>query len=253
MWDNLQQLNRLTKALMAFLVIFLLVSGWGYVKQRADWFPLKAVKVDGELNHVTRKQVQLVVDSVKGKNFFALDLNRLHQAFEGLPWIERVSIRRNWQNRMIAVTVVEHQPFARWGETALISQKSKVFNAVMNGDLPMLAGPMNTARRVFEQYKSMNEVLKKADLQIASLTLSERFSWRLVTGNGMAVEMGSTKSAVQNLRKFVTVYKQSAGKWHGKIDYVDLRYKGGFAIKKPSVIEAKATDGAVGRGNDQRG
>lgn len=253
MWDNPQQLNRVSKALLVFLVLFLLASAWHYVKLRADWFPVQAVKVDGELNHVTRKQVQLVVDSVKGMNFFALDLNRLHQAFEGLPWIDQVSLRRNWQNRMIMATVVEHQPFARWGETALISQQGKVFNAVMDGVLPLLAGPADTARRVFEEYKSLSQVLKQADLQIASLTLSERFSWQLITSSGMTVEIGSAKNAIQNLRRFVAVYRQSAGEWHGKIDYVDLRYKEGFAIKQPSIVEAKATSDAVGRGNDERG
>ncbi len=253
MWDNPQQLNRLTKALLVFLMIFLLISVWHYVKQRADWFPVQAVKVDGKLNHVTRKQVQLVVDSVKGMNFFAVDLNRLHQAFEGLPWVDRVSIRRHWQQRMITATVVEHQAFARWGETALISQQGKVFNAVMDGVLPMLVGPLESARRVFEQYKSLSAMLKQANLQIASLTLSERFSWRLTTSSGMTVEIGSAKNAIQNLRRFVMLYRESVGEWHGKIDYVDLRYKDGFAIKQPSVIEAKATSSAVGRGNDERG
>ena len=141
MWDNPQQLDRLSKALLVFLVLFVLTSAWQYVKQRADWFPVQAVKVTGELNHVTRKQVELVVNSVKGMNFFALDLNRLHQAFESLPWIDQVSLRRNWQNRMVTAAVVEHQPFARWGETALMSQQGKVFNAVMDGELPSLAGP----------------------------------------------------------------------------------------------------------------
>lgn len=253
MWDNPQQLNRLTKALLVFLLLFLVVSAWHYVKERADWFPVQAVKVDGELNHVTRKQVQLVVDSVKGLNFFALDLNRLHQGFEGLPWVDRVSLRRNWQNRMITAQIVEHEPFARWGETALISQQGKVFHAVMDGVLPMLAGPAETARSVFEQYKSLSAVLKQANLTIASLTLSERFSWRLTTNSGMTVEIGSAKNAIQNLRKFVAVYRQSVGDWHGKIDYVDLRYKNGFAIKQPSVIDATATNSAVGRGNDERG
>lgn len=253
MWDNPQQMNRLTKALLVFFAIFLLMSAWRYVKQRADWFPVQAVKVDGELNHVTRKQVQLVVDSVKGMNFFALDLNRLHQAFEGLPWVDKVSIRRNWQNRMITATVVEHQPFARWGEAALISQQGKVFNAVMDGVLPLLAGPAESARRVFEQYKSLNAVLKQANLTIASLTLSERFSWRLTTGSGMTIEIGSAKNTIQNIRRFVSVYRQSVGEWHGKIDYVDLRYKDGFAFKQPSVIEAKATTSAAGGSNDERG
>jgi len=182
-----------------------------------------------------------------------LDLNRLHQAFEGLPWVDRVSIRRNWQNRMITATVVEHQPFARWGETALISQQGKVFNAVLDGVLPMLAGPAESAISVFEQYKSLSAVLKQANLKIASLTLSERFSWRLTTDSGMTVEIGSAKNAIQNLRRFVTVYQQSVGEWHGKIDYVDLRYKDGFAIKQPTMIEAKTSSSTVGGSDDERG
>lgn len=232
MWDNPTQLNRLSKYLLILLVIALLSAGWTLLKQ-SSWFPVKGVKVVGNLQNVTKQQVQLVVDNTVPGNFFSVELDSVHQAFESLAWVDRVSIKRDWASRLIVVSVLEHQPLARWGRTALMSQRGKLFEAVIDQTLPTLSGPEQSEGIVFKQYIALRRLLRTADLEIAQLSLSDRFSWQLQTGKVMTVEIGSAENPVESMGKFIEIYRQSVGDWHGKIEYVDLRYRDGFAIKKP--------------------
>jgi hypothetical protein len=75
MWDKprllvwvANMLYALAAILMLYAVLFLLVH--------LPVFPLREIKVDGELKHVTREQVQLIVRRELKGNFFTLDLDQ---------------------------------------------------------------------------------------------------------------------------------------------------------------------------------
>ncbi len=235
MWDNPHQLNQLSRGLRALLVLL-----WFYIVfvlvQQSEWLPVKAVKIEGNLHYLTSEQLALVVDHSFEGNFFAVDLARVHRAFESLPWVEHVRVKRDWKSRMVVVSLTEHQPLASWGDSALMSNKGKLFNAVIKKPLPVLFGPENTEKSVYQYYQKLGSLLKSADLSIAQLTLSAHFAWRLTTTNGMTIEIGSTQDVMQNVRRFVDVYRKTVGEWHGKLEYVDLRYKDGFAIRRPMDV-----------------
>ncbi len=55
-----------------------------------------------------------VHESIRG-GFFSVDLQAVRSAVEGLPWVDRVSVKRLWPDR-IEETVVVHEPLARWGK-----------------------------------------------------------------------------------------------------------------------------------------
>ncbi|NIO43256.1 MAG: FtsQ-type POTRA domain-containing protein, partial [Burkholderiales bacterium] len=76
--------------------------------------------------HVTREQVRtIVVDELRG-TFFTIDLQGAQTAFEKLPWVRRVDIRRRWPDRLV-VAIEEHRELARWGNTALVNLHGELF------------------------------------------------------------------------------------------------------------------------------
>ena len=85
MWDKPQALNWLANLFFA-LALVMFMYGVLFVVIHLPIFPLREVKVDGQLTHVTREQVKLIVGRYIQGNFFTLDLPKTRTAFQKLPW-----------------------------------------------------------------------------------------------------------------------------------------------------------------------
>ena len=60
------------------------------------------------------------------RGFFAVRLDDAQVAVAGLPWIEQAEVRKQWPD-VLVVRVVEHRPFAWWGEDRLLSERGRIF------------------------------------------------------------------------------------------------------------------------------
>ena len=198
-------------------------------------FPLREVRVEGELNHVNREQVKLIVAKHLKGNFFTLDLVKARNAFEKLPWARNVSLRRRWPDKL-EVVIEEHQALARWGTIALVNTHGELFHAASGSDLPVFYGPGDGVIEVASQFGEFSKTLEKSNLEIANLVLSARRAWQITTTNGMVVELGREEMQ-QRLERFVSVYNSTISGLNMKVTYADLRYSNGFAVRRP--IEAK--------------
>jgi len=231
MWDKPALLNWIANLLFALSVVVMLYTAL-YVVVHLPIFPLREVKVDGQLNHVSREQVKLIVAKHLKGNFFTLDLITARDAFEKLPWARNVSVRRRWPDKL-EVTIEEHQAMARWGSVALVNKHGELFHAASGSDLPVFYGPDDGVIEVASQYDAFNKVLKTAGLEIAVLALTPRRAWQITTTSGMVVELGRTEMQPR-LEKFTTVYGRTIAGLNKKIAYADLRYPNGFAVRKPT-------------------
>jgi cell division protein FtsQ len=198
-------------------------------------FPLREVKVEGQLHHVNREQVKLIVAKHLKGNFFTLDLVEARNAFEKLPWARNVSLRRRWPDKL-EVVIEEHQALARWGSIALVNTHGEIFHAASGSELPMFYGPSDGVIEVASQFAEFSKTLKKADLDIANLGLTARRAWQITTTDGMVVELGREQMQYR-LEKFVSVYSSTIAGLNMKVTYADLRYPNGFAVRRP--MEAK--------------
>ena len=77
--------------------------------------PLETIRITGELNHVDRAKLQQLVASAIDGGFFSVDMHKLREAAEQLPWIDKVSIRRVWPQTLV-MDVTEQVPIGRWGD-----------------------------------------------------------------------------------------------------------------------------------------
>lgn len=243
MWDKPALLNWIASLLFALSVVIMLYTAL-FAVVHLPIFPLREVKVDGELSHVNREQVKLIVAKHLKGNFFTLDLVKARNAFEKLPWARNVSLRRRWPDTL-EVVIEEHQALARWGTIALVNTHGELFHAASGSELPVFYGPGDGVIEVASQFGEFSKTLKKANLDIASLALTPRRAWQVTTTSGMVVELGRVEMQPR-LEKFVSVYSSTIAGLNMKVTYADLRYPNGFAVRRPvdakPIAESKDAD-----------
>lgn len=235
MWDRPQALLWMANFLYALAAVMLLY-GTIYVVVHLPIFPLREVRIDGELHHVNREQIKFIVKRHLQGNFFTLDLEKARDAFQKLPWARKVSIRRRWPDRL-DVVIEEHQELARWGTIALVNTYGELFHAASDSDLPVFYGPGDGVYEVALHYASYSGLLEPIHKKIVQIGLTPRRAWQLKTDDGVQVEMGR-EDMESRLQRFVEVYPNSIGRLGTvKVTYVDLRYPNGFAVRKPEGLE----------------
>ena len=233
MWDKPSLLNWLANFFYALSVV-LMLYGLLFVLVHLPIFPIREVKVTGAIEHVNRKQVQLIVAQHLKGNFFTLDLVKTRDAFEKLPWARSVSVRRRWPDAL-NVEIEEHKALARWGDIALVNTHGELFHAALDASLPLFYGPGDGVKEVTKQYADFSKILNKADIKIAQVTLSPRRAWEIKTDKNLVISLGRLEMTTR-LNKFAVVYASVLSHLNADIKYADLRYPNGFAVRKPKKL-----------------
>jgi cell division protein FtsQ len=208
---------------------------------RQPIFAFHHVVVDGTLVRVNPAHLEAVVrEELKG-TFFTMRLADARNAFARVPWVRQIALRRQWPDRL-EVSVVEHEPFARWNENALLDTQGDVFSADYDGELPQLTGPDGTASDMAGRYAQFSTALGDIGLTLEEMRLSPRGAWWLKTTGDtpLVIELGRAEPA-ERLARFIAYYGRTIGaiaRGGTQIDYVDLRYPNGFAARVPGFKEA---------------
>jgi cell division protein FtsQ len=242
MWDDPRRLNA---AALLFLVTALVLLAWGGIAWavRQPVFAIRHVVVDGALARVNPAHVGAVVREELRGTFFTMRLADARASLARVPWVKGVALRRIWPDRL-EVTLTEHQPLARWNDNALVDTEGETFSVDFNGDLPQLNGPEGSAGLVAAHFRDFNRALAQRELEISELTLSPRASWRLRTAGSpqLTVDLGRNVPE-ERLSRFIAYYPRTIGALarHGtRVDYVDLRYRNGFAVRVPGFVDKTA-------------
>lgn len=228
MWDNAPLLRSIANTLIVLSVCAVLYGAVYYAAHLPGLFSLQSVRLSEVPQRVAAADVLQVVRNEVHGNFFTVDIERLRQSLEKLPWVRSVSIRREFPHRL-AVRLEEHQALARWNNAALLNQQGEVFAAKSEQVLPSFTGQEGTAVEVTQYYAQFSRQLAALDLQVIRLDLSPRHAWQLRLSNGMVLELGR-EDMQQRLARFVEVYPYSLATMQSKVKYVDLRYRNGFAV-----------------------
>lgn len=242
MWQEIKTINTITNALFAVFALLLLSGGVFWLMQR-PMFMLKVITVvsadDLPLHHVNRLTVKgAAIPRIKG-NFFTSDLDAVRMAFEGVPWVRKATVRREWPNKLV-VTVDEHEPLGTWGENGrLLSVKGDLFTANLaeaeeNGDLPEFNGPEGAEKEVIARFNELKQWLAPIQLAPESIRLSDRYAWTVTLNNGIAVELGREQNKAmmrERVDRFVGIYPQLVALLQNRIERVDMRYPNGLALK----------------------
>lgn len=235
MWNNVRQLNLAANALYALLALVLLAAGAYWLTQRPA-FTLHTIAIGGDTEHINAPTVRAgVVGHLRG-NFFTVDLDNARQAFEQMPWVRRASVRRVWPNAL-AVTLEEYKPLGTWGSDQLVSVGGELFTAnqgELDVDLPAFDGPSGTEKEVVARYFDFKKWLAPLGAAPDEVTLSPRYAWTVKLSNGTQIEYGrerNPQTLAERSHRLTAAWGAVTARWGKDIEYADLRYPNGFAIR----------------------
>jgi cell division protein FtsQ len=230
MWDNTPLLRGIANLLFGISLVLVLYGTARYVL-RLPVFPLRAVELTAVPQRVSPELMEKVVHEQVSGNFFTVDLESTRQAFEKLPWVRKVSVRRKfpWS---LEVEVEEQVALARWNGTSLVNTHGEVFSATTDQVLPVFIGQPETSAQVAQMYADLNAALQPLHQQIAQISLSPRYAWQVRLDKGMVLELGREEMQ-ERMARFVKVYPYSLAALARPANHVDLRYRNGFAAYLP--------------------
>ncbi|MDX1594341.1 MAG: cell division protein FtsQ/DivIB [Gammaproteobacteria bacterium] len=226
------------RQLVLGLLLPALVAGLGWLGVQAldpDRWPIRAVRIEGELQRIDRERLQEVVAPLATTGLLLVNVDAVRRALEALPWIERAYVRRLWPDRLL-LTVVEQQPVARWSDGRLVNDDGDLFAVGEDeqpaelAELPVLVGPQGQARRLLEQYRLLDGLLSRAGRQIARLELDPRRAWHLTLDGGLRVEIG--RHAIRTrLERLLGLLLGWDAERLAAAERIDLRYTNGLAVR----------------------
>ena len=237
MWNRPVLLNGVANALFAMAALLALIGAWKLAAHQ-PLFELREVTVGGTLAHIARGEIEDVVRRELKGNFLTLDLAAVSTAFQQLPWVRRVSVRRQWPGRL-DIMLEEHVPLARWGAGALVNTEGDVFRASYKGDLPQFVGPEGAAREMTIQYRYFRKSLEAIGQTPVRLEVSPRRAWKVRLASGVTLVLGREQVEAR-LARFVAMHDRAIAPLGPRVEYVDLRYANGFAVRLPELRRGKA-------------
>ena len=217
-----------------------------------DVLPVNNVQVKGELNFLKRKDIETAVKNNISGGYFTLDLNNIREMLMQEPWVQNVSLRRQWPAGL-NIVIDEKIPVAYWNNKGFISKSGEVFEPEFVDNklnIPKLHGPEGHHDNV---WKFMNVIYKEMvflEYQVVRLELDDRRAWQLVI-NTVDIGDDSTSGQVyidvklgrfdaeKRLQRFVRVLPAlTVASGRGKdrlladdIKSIDMRYPNGFAVQ----------------------
>ena len=215
----------LALALVALPVVAVL-NGW----VGAERWPLSRLRVTGQFERVQGEELRAAVAPYASRGFFAADLDAAQRAVARLPWVDQAQVRKEWPD-VLEIHVVEHVPFAFWGEDKLLSERGRLFPLpadLADERLPRLGGPDARSAEVVELYNEARALFAPLGYGVAQLGMDARGSWSLVLDNGTEVVVGRDDARAR-LARFVRVLPQLADQ-AAPIERADLRYTNGFTL-----------------------
>jgi cell division protein FtsQ len=238
------RLMNATAATLALLGAVALVVAALFWITRQPLFAVRAIRIEGD---VTRNSVSTIRANAAPRlsgNFFSIDLAATKRAFESVPWVRRAVVNRVWPNRLL-VRLEEHRPAALWstevGSDKLVNSFGEVFEAnpgdVEDDALPTLQGPDGSSARLLTVLQELQPMFKSLDVQIETLALSGRGSFRAELDSGAEVELGrGTDQELQDrTRRFVGTVPQVIAQHQRPIAHADLRHNDGYAVRLKGV------------------
>lgn len=228
----------LALALVALPVVAVL-QGW----IGSERWPLRTLRVVGQVERVEDRALREAVLPFARHGFFAMRLGDAQAAVARLPWVERAEVRKRWPD-VVEVRIVEHRPFARWGEDRLLSEQGRLFPIAgidPPPQLPLLHGPDARVTDVVALYNEARVLFTPSGYQVRRLALDERGSWSLTLSNGTEVTVGSQQARTR-LERFARLLPRLQQQNTSRLKRADLRYTNGFALTWEGGQEAGETE-----------
>ena len=240
---DVRLMNAIAAIVFTLALVALVAAGLGWAARRPQ-FQFADVRLEGDLQRNSVTTVRANAMPHLAGNFFTMDLARTRAAFEQVPWVRHAVVRRVWPNRLV-VTLEEHQPVALWSgdenSDKMVNSHGEVFEAnvgdVEDDSLPEFSGPDGSSPQVLAMYQRLAPVFQQLGIEMTSLAMSGRGSWKVELENGASVELGrgTPDEVIERTTRFVRTVPQVLRKFHAPLESADLRHAEGYAVKLKGV------------------
>lgn len=184
------------------------------------------------VNFSDERLKRLLHEASAGESYFSLDLDKVREQLEALPWVKKARLKRVWPGT-VSVTVDEHQALASFGDSALLSEEGVIFHPDMKTvEKPPLsiAASRESLPRLMRTIRNFKAWTEGMDLRLVALDEIHRQTLHLHLSNGWTLVLGKLDRD-KKIKRFLRVYPRLADSYLvERIDYLDLRYPDGFAI-----------------------
>ena len=222
----LENVSRLLMAMLFGVVIY----GGSLIYQQVDK-PLTQIMIGGDFNYLQQQELTGLVNNQIDGGFLSVNLSNLSQVLEAHPWVDQVSIRRQWPSTL-KVEVLEEVPIARWGKEGFLNRLGEELVIADNSKLdalPVLRAKYGTSREMMQEYQLMAELLIPTGIKLVELQRDSLGAWRVDTSSGMRLVLGRDQVA-EKIRRFALVWKSGLNQQLNSIKTIDLRYPNGLAV-----------------------
>ena len=227
---HLEALSQIFKISMIGVIVFSVVFTLNNLNL-SDYFPIKTVRVYG-LNRVNQQEVHDLLYPLVEKGFFTINVESIRNCLLQMPWVSDLYVRRVWPDQVI-VTLTEKKPIALWNENTLLSESGELFTPKQEtypADLPKFTGPTGQQFFMLRYFSDINRLLLPLHAKISYLELTPFLTWKLTLDNGITMQVGH-EDILTRLNQFVKVYPKIVGTRANDVDYIDLRYPNGVAVR----------------------
>lgn len=229
-----------------YLILALALAGGAFVAitqmQDPAAYPIRKVTIDGDFRYLAPTSIKAAVSSAVRGGFFEVDVQDVREKILEEPWVKEATVRRIWPDT-IHVSIVEQQPVAYWGESALLNDDADVFapnRSSFPPGLVRLSGPVGAEVEILATYRQAMKSLGAIGLGISAVNLSARRAWTLSLKDGSSVVLGR-RGPLDRLERFVQAYQHILRDHWDRVAVIDLRYTNGFSIRERDDRVAAST------------
>lgn len=218
------------------LVILSLVYLFSHFRL-SSYFPIQSVRVYGT-GHIDKSEVREALTPMVTHGFFGINVEAIRDRMLQMPWVDDILVRREWPDK-ISVTVIEKIAVARWNDEMLLSNNGTIFQPEPSSypsDIPLFYGMPGKQAMILQVYTDINRILLPLHAKISWMELSPYLIWKLTLDNGIRLQIGQ-KDMLKRLSHFVRVYPKIVGEHAGDVEYIDLRYPNGIAVRWKEAVK----------------
>ena len=252
-------LSSLLKPKMMYLLLILLML-FGIVMAVNTLYQAPPAKITIDPKGLSSAQYKILNDTMQAQkvgSFFTTDLPVLQNTVLQMPWVEDVSIQRDW-NRGIVISALPRQPVAKFGSERLIDANGQAYipadsRSLYQPDFANLQGDSSQSALIMQMTQQVNTWYAPVGIEVQDVFLSPRMTWLFRFNNGMRIIVDN-ENTYQKLYGVSQLLDNQLANKREQIQSLDLRYKNGFAItwKSDNVAPLSMLDTSITLSNDDK-
>lgn len=217
-----------------FILSFIFVIIFGAVIFIASKTDKKISRVDVVSNdglvYISKQDLIDKIISLNNKQWFDLNIDTVEKYFYDMKGVDYTIVKKVWPSTLV-VYVYDHKPVAYWNNNQILLDNMDIITPVVfnyDQNLPYIDSNDDAGKDyIYETLQELNKVAENNNMQIVKISYrGNQFSVLLT--DDIEVVLGSIKLK-KRLNLFFKSYKDV--KNYKSVQYFDMRYSDGFAVK----------------------